>query len=236
MTHVRPLTTWCWVVGFAAGMAWVEAAAVFYLRALVGRIEPYQANPLPIAGVFGPVELVREAATLLMLLAVGVLAGRTMRTRFAYALIAFGVWDILYYAFLRIMTRWPRSLFDWDILFLLPLPWWGPVIAPVSIALLMIVWGTLTTQFPERDRMTPATRAMWTLGAVGILLALYVFMADAVHVAHLGVEAARQVLPKEFNWPLFGVALGLMALPVVQLGWPDRNAMTELRNGVPSPD
>ena len=26
---------------------------------------------------------------------------------------------------------WPETVLDWDILFLLPLPWWGPVIAPV---------------------------------------------------------------------------------------------------------
>ncbi len=61
--------------------------------------------------------------------------------------VAFGVWDIFYYVFLKVMCDWPRSLFDWDILFLLPLPWWGPVLAPVSIALLMIVWGTLASQF-----------------------------------------------------------------------------------------
>ena len=57
-------------------MAWVEAASVYYLRVLVDRVEPYQANPLPIHGVLGQVELVREAATLVMLLAVGMLAGR----------------------------------------------------------------------------------------------------------------------------------------------------------------
>ena len=73
-------------------------------------------------------------------------AGRTWRARLGYAAIAFGSWDILYYVFLRIISGWPASLFDWDILFLLPLPWWGPVLAPVCIASLMIVWGTLVTQ------------------------------------------------------------------------------------------
>jgi hypothetical protein len=221
---VRPLTTWLVVVGFATGMAWVEAASVFYLRALVDRIEPYQVNPLPISEAFGPVELVREAATLMMLLMVGMLAARPWRPRLAYTMIAFGVWDVLYYVFLRMMSDWPRTLFDWDILFLLPLPWWGPVLAPVSIALLMIVWGTLTTQFPDRTPVTPVTAAMWALTAVGIVLALYVFMADSVHVVHRGLDATRQVLPTQFNWPLFCVALTLMALPVVQIGWPVRSS------------
>ncbi len=142
---MRPLTpakrVWFVVVLFAVGMAWVEAASVYYLRVLVDRVVPYQANPLPVAGALGLVEMVREAATLVMLLTVGMLAGRTWPTRLGYTAIAFGVWDILYYVFLVVMTGWPTSLFDWDILFLLPLPWWGPVLAPVSIAVLMVVLG-----------------------------------------------------------------------------------------------
>ena len=112
-------------------MAWVEAACVYYLRVLVDRVDPYQQNPLPMVGVLGQVELVREAATLVMLAAVGMLAGRTRRAQVGYAAVAFGIWDIFYYVFLRAIGDWPRSLFDWDILFLLPLPWWGPVLAPV---------------------------------------------------------------------------------------------------------
>ena len=74
-----------------------------------------------------------------MLAAVGMLAGRTRHARVGYTAIAFGVWDIVYYVFLRLIGGWPRSLLDWDVLFLLPLPWWGPVLAPVFIAMLMIV-------------------------------------------------------------------------------------------------
>src|SRR5437660_12697621 len=88
------------VVVFAAGMAWVEAACVYYLRVMVDRLEPYQANPLPMPGVLGPVELVREAATLVMLLEFGGIAGRTLTTRLGYTAIAFAIWDIFYYVFL----------------------------------------------------------------------------------------------------------------------------------------
>ncbi len=119
-------TRWIVVAAFAVAMAWVEAATVFYLRVLVDRIEPYQVNPLPIVGILGQVELVREAATLVMLAAVGVLAARTWRTRIGYSAIAFGVWDIFYYAFLRVMSGWPTSFFDWDVLFLLPAAVVGP--------------------------------------------------------------------------------------------------------------
>lgn len=210
---------WMYVVIFAAGMAWVEAACVYYLRVLVDRVQPYQPNPLPIHGVLGEVELVREGATLVMLGMIGLLAGRTWRGRLGYAAIAFGFWDILYYAFLRVMTGWPKSAFDWDILFLLPLPWWGPVIAPVSIALLMIVWGTLVTQWHERAPATRFARVTWGVSAAGILLALGVFMADAIRVLPYGADAVRRVLPTVFDWPMFGVALVLMGMPLAHSAW-----------------
>jgi hypothetical protein len=228
----RERQRWLLVVVFAIGMAWVEAASVYYLRAMIDRIDPYQDNPLPIRGVLGPVELVREAATLVMLLTVGMLAARPWHKRLGYTAIAFGVWDIFYYAFLRMICDWPKSLFDWDILFLLPLPWWGPVLAPVCIAVLMIVWGTLASQSTDRSDATSLTWTSWSLNYVGIALALYVFMADSLHTVYQGVGVTAHVLPTTFNWAGFCVALMLMAVPVAQIGWRMRWAM--MRGGVRS--
>ena len=42
-----------------------------------------------------------------MLLTVGMLAGRTWQTRLGYSAIAFGVWDIFYYVFLKVIYDWP---------------------------------------------------------------------------------------------------------------------------------
>lgn len=207
---------WFTVALFAAAMAWVESAVVYYLRTMVNRIEPYQTHPLPLAGGLGSVELIREAATLIMLLTVGILAGRTWRSRFGYAAIAFGVWDIFYYLFLRVICGWPHSIWDWDILFLLPLPWWGPVLAPVSIALLMILWGTLVNAWPSGDREDSLEWKSWLLNFVGVALALYLFMEDSLRVAGRGVEGLRDVLPGSFNWPLFCIALLMMAAPLHQ--------------------
>jgi hypothetical protein len=201
------------VVIFAIAMAWVEAACVFNLRVLVDRIDPYQANPLPFHGVLGQIELAREAATLVMLATLGLLAGRTRYAQVGYTAIAFGVWDIFYYVFLRIMGSWPRSPLDWDILFLLPLPWWGPVIAPVLIALLMIVGGVQATWPGFGERASSIPRAMWYSPVIGIALALYVFMADAISALLQGLDVTT-VLPTTFKWPLFSVALVLMALPI----------------------
>ena len=208
-------TRWAIVMAFAIAMAWVEAASVFYLRALVDRIEPYQADPLPMHGALGYVELWREAATLVMIATLGVLAGGTRRRRAAYAALAFGTWDIFYYVFLRVISGWPRTLLDWDVLFLLPLPWWAPMLAPVSIALMMILWGTLATQLGDGSTDAPWA---WALGSVGIVLALVVFMIDAGRALPDGRDAVLHVLPTTFNWPLFCVALLLMASPVISRG------------------
>jgi hypothetical protein len=210
--HRSERIRWAVVITFAIAMAWVEAASVFYIRALVGRIEPYQLDPLPIDGALGTVELWREAATLVMLATLGMLAGQTWRRRVGYAALAFGTWDVFYYVFLRQMSGWPRTLLDWDILFLLPLPWWGPVLAPVSIALVMIVWGTLATQSSEE---TTDAQWSWALACVGIALALSVFMIDAWRALPEGRDAVMQVLPTTFNWPLFCLALLLMASPAL---------------------
>ena len=113
------------------------------------------------------------------------------------------------------MCGWPQSLLDWDILFLLPLPWWGPVLAPVLIALLMIVWGTLASQFDQPRLPLLANWRVWLLNFIGVGLALYVFMADAIRVSSEGVDALRNLLPTTFNWPWFCVALLLMAMPIL---------------------
>ena len=217
----RARARWFVVVVFAIGMAWVEAASVYDLRVMVDRIDPYQKNPLPMRGMLGQVELVREAATLVMLVTLGMLAGRTRRAQLGYTAVAFGVWDIFYYVFLRTIGDWPRSLFDWDILFLLPLPWWGPVLAPMCIALLMIVGGTLASQTTLRCPAAFLTRTLWRLHGLGIALALYVFMADSLRAVQQGQDVMT-VLPTAFNWPVFCVALTLMAAPVAQIRWRTR--------------
>src|SRR5215831_9842281 len=118
ITNTPDSRRWLTVVAYAIAMAWVESAVVYYLRTMIHRINPYQPEPLPLIGGMGPVELVREAATMVMLLTVGMLAGRNWRARLGYSAIAFGVWDIFYYLFLKAICGWPSSLSDWDILFL----------------------------------------------------------------------------------------------------------------------
>lgn len=210
---------WVIVAIYAVAMAWVESAVVLYLRTMLHRLEPYQANPMPMIGNFGAVEVTREAATLVMLLIIGALAGTTLRRRLGFTALAFGIWDIFYYVFLKVMCGWPHSLVDWDVLFLIPLPWWGPVLSPMLIAMLMIIWGTLVTQFEKTPPPMQPEIVAWATGIIGAAVALRVFMADAMAALPGGESAVRNVLPKAFNWPLFCLGLALMAAPVAQSLW-----------------
>jgi hypothetical protein len=206
-----------WVAVFAAAMAWIEAAVVLDLRVLVGRLQPYQPDPLPNFGGLGPAELVRECATMVMLLAAGRLAGKGRLSKWAYSAFAFGVWDILYYVFLVPLTGWPQSLLDWDILFLIPLPWWGPVAAPVAVSLLLISGGVLVILLEDRGQ--PGCRSAWAWAAsiLGATAVLYAFTADSIRAAVRGNVPAGGVLPVHFHWIVFAAGFLLMAVPVGEM-------------------
>jgi hypothetical protein len=117
------------------------------------------------------------------------------------------------------LTAWPTSLGDWDILFLIPLPWWGPVWAPMSIAALMIVFGATVARHDTAERPLWPGRLALGAAVLGGLLALYVFMTDALQLVLSGggLPQLRDLLPHWFNWPLFLAALALMAVPVVEV-------------------
>jgi len=161
-------------------------------------------------------EVFREAATMIMLACVGWIAGKTWRGRLAYLLIAFGVWDIFYYVFLKVLTGWPRTVLDWDILFLIPLPWWGPVVTPTSVAALMVLFGTLCTS--DERPLWPSRRSI-RLSICGVGLLLWAFMFDAVKLLCRGANfvTIRDWLPKSFPWALFSIGLALAAVPSFDL-------------------
>jgi hypothetical protein len=126
-------------------MALVEATVVYYLR----RLFSLQYSAVFTAGHFSfphaylRHEQLREAATIVMLLAVAFLAGRGAWQKVAYFLFAFGVWDIGYYVALKIMLGWPPSLGTRDLLFLTPRQWWAPVWEPLLASTAFIIVGSL---------------------------------------------------------------------------------------------
>ena len=212
------------LVLFGAAFGYVEAAAAIYLRVIY---EPVHRRVFPDspAGDLFPlvpldrlqaeepqgmhwlaIELGREAATLVMLAAVGLLLARSFRQGFAAFLIAFGVWDLFYYVFLKLLIGWPDSVLAWDLLFLLPVPWAGPVLAPVLVALGMVGAGSVMLFSAMRGRPLRLGRVHWVGLVAGGLVVVAAFCWDYPNLMAGGE-------PNAFKWPVFlsGSAVGLVA-------------------------
>ena len=162
---------------YAIAMANVEAAVVVYLRELHGIDDLIRDLPT-VADRLVALEIGREAATVAMLLAVGWLAGRRLQDRLGHFVFAFGLWDIAYYGWLALYEGWPRPPLDWDVLFLIPVPWWGPVLAPALIAAVMCLGGAAAVRQVDRG---VAWRLTWTnvaIAAAGSAIVLYTFTAE----------------------------------------------------------
>ncbi len=147
-----------------------------------------------------------------MLAAAGILAGKNKVERFAYFLISFAVWDIFYYVFLKVFIDWPASFLTWDILFLLPVAWIGPVIAPVILAILMIGIGLMLI-----IKQTPLNLKEWLLFIAGAVISILSFTIDFVTYLHENegkTELYKDVgalsltyVPSNFDWWIFLIAV-----------------------------
>ncbi|MDO9545833.1 MAG: hypothetical protein Q7J07_03670 [Pelolinea sp.] len=208
-----------WVGLFAIAMAYVESTTVVYIRRIYG-ISDLLLDIPPFDPVIAPIEVGRELATLIMLLAVGWAVGKTLQSRISFAFFIFGIWDIFYYIWLRVFIGWPNSLFSPDILFLIPLPWWGPVIAPVLIACLMVVGGVLAVISEDKGRKIKFFISDWTTLIAGVLILLYSFMEDAIAKMPDNVETLAQLRPTSFNWPIYILGLVITGYAVLHATWP----------------
>ena len=207
------------IIAFGAAFAYVEAACVVYLREIYGIDDLVRDMPHRFDRITA-VEIGRESATLAMLLTAAIVAGRRLQDRAGYFVLAFGAWDIAYYAWLALIEGWPRSPLDWDVLFLIPLPWWGPVIAPASIAAMMCIGGGAAVMQAERGIEWRLTRANVALAALGIAIVLYTFMADAIAGLPDGTSAVNDVRPSSFQWPLFLLGFAILSWAGLRATWP----------------
>jgi hypothetical protein len=214
-----------WLCIYAVAMAFLETAVVIYLRELYypgGFQFPLQIIPPKIAKV----EIWREFATIIMLVGAAYLAGKTKLARFAYFLIAFAVWDLFYYIFLYLFIQWPESLFTWDILFLIPFPWTGPVIAPCLVAIGMTIFGIIILKFNEKHEVK-ITYSQWILLLGGCFVIILSFLSDylgmvslqdrtASLLPHEGLfEELKTYVPVRFDWLLFLAGFSSSCLGVV---------------------
>ena len=177
----------------------VEAAVVIYLRQLLH----VEGSNITLSGIprgIFTVEIVREFTTLVMLISVGVLAGNRPLGRFGSFIIAFGVWDIFYYVFLSMFHGWPRSFLDWDLLFLIPVPWMAPVLAPVLVSCGLIFSGYWLLIREQQKKRIIVSLSDWIIEAVATVLILYSFTNNN-----------SVSTPEVFSWIIFlaGLALGV---------------------------
>lgn len=195
------------VSAFAIAMAHVETMIVVYLR----RLYYPEGFRFPLVIIDTPtlvLELQREAATLVMLAAYGIAAGRTRAGKLANFIIAFGVWDIFYYVWLKVVLDWPASLLTWDVLFLIPVPWVGPVAAPVSVACTMVGMGLVLLHL-ERRGVTPAGEfRVWAAQTAACLIIITSFTIDVLpRLPDQGALLGKWV-PTAYRWWM--LILGLL--------------------------
>ena len=197
-----------WLTLFALAMAYVEAALVVHLRQLYYADNPLTIFPLRLLSHTDlAIELIREAATIVMLIAVAFLAERDIGRRFAAFVYSFGIWDLGYYGCLKLLIDWPRLWLEWDVLFLLPWPWFGPWLTPALIALLFAGWGAWILLSTRQPRFTRLSATLFIGGAV---LGLTAFLLPAVGLLPQGKIAFQGYQPENFAWSLF--VPGLVAM------------------------
>jgi hypothetical protein len=196
------------VTFLAIAFGYNEAAVVVYLRDIFhsGRFDfPLKEFPIGSSRLI-LVEVAREAATLIVILSASLLAGKNRHQRVAYFMIIFAVWDIFYYVFLKVILGWPASIMDWDVLFLIPIAWAGPVLAPVAVSLAMIVFAGIIIYYDFKDRPVKVTG--WDAAGFGIagLIIIVSFCIAGKYMTHPEYY-------EHFSWALFGVGM-IGAFPI----------------------
>lgn len=215
-----------WMSVFYIAMAYLESAVVVYLRALyypTGFDFPLVTMDRSLVST----EVAREVATIIMLLVPAALVTRSALERFAWFCFGFGVWDIFYYVWLKVLLDWPSSLASRDLLFLVPVPWVGPVWAPCVISVGLIAFSWLVLRGRSWNPVYTVDRLSWLLLFAGAMLMIVSFTLDPLlnsygldalsEVGMAGEEAlknGRDYIPEDYPWPWFvaGSALVLCAL------------------------
>lgn len=225
------------LVVFAIAMGLLEAVVVVYLRTLVYP-DGFRFPLKILSEQIYAVEVAREAATLVMLAGVGAAAGRKYYDRLAYFLLTFAVWDIFYYVFLKIYLDWPATLLDWDILFLIPTTWIGPVLAPVLCSLVMILMAALILYFDQHEKLICFNTLEWAGIYGGALVIFLTFVRDyAGMIMSSDLPQNHFVLrdstifqgmtagfvPQYYAWGWFAAGLGMIVLALAN--WTRRSRM-----------
>lgn len=208
-----------WLTLFAIAFGIVEGSVVVYLRKIY---YPGEMALFPLKGFehsINLIELIREAATLLMLFAVPAAVFQKPILRFAGFIWGFAVWDLVYYLFLKLSLGWPAGFFEWDVLFLIPVVWASPMVAPVICSVSMLFLAGIIFFYSSKNYSVKFSRFQLWLLLIGSLLILCSFLEDySVLIYSTSSEklqqAVLQFVPQSFNWILFclGEAAVLFAI------------------------
>ena len=231
MKNMRLIYKVITITAFAIAMGFLECAVVVYLREI---LYPggFQFPLVPVPPELALTELFREVATLVMLVTIGIIAARRFSTGFAWFLYTFAVWDIFYYLFLWLLLGWPESLMTWDVLFLIPTTWTGPVLAPVLVSLTMILFAMVTVSLAGLGKPTRILGREWVGLILGSLVLIFGFIVD--YSGHMltyfsvgemlrvknpeVMELATSYIPLRFPWWIFGSG-ELILLGTIGIFW-----------------
>lgn len=217
---------WIWVTLFAVSMAFMESAVVIYLREIYYKTG-FEFPLKSISPLIARVEFFRELATIIMLIGMGIVAGNSKLQRFAYFVYSFAVWDLFYYVFLYVCSGWPQSLSTWDILFLIPVPWVGPVWAPCLLSWLMIVGSVFVIKRTHAQQILRISPLHWWTLIFGAFVCIVSFMWDYLSFTNASSKTwsvlsdkpmfaeIETYIPGQFNYALFFTGFILMLLSVI---------------------
>ena len=227
MTSLK--STLIWLTIFSIAMGYMESAIVIYLRELYYP-DGFKFPLIPLDASIGFVEIFREAATIIMLVGIGILTGKTAAQKFANFIYCFAIWDICYYFFLWVFLGWPQSLFTWDILFLIPVPWVGPVITPCIVSATMILLAVSIIYFQNLGINTKLKVKEWNLLIGGSFVIILSFIWDYLSYIQTQNSSAiltsltgkqemlseiKDYIPTAFNWPLFLLGEGILIYGII---------------------
>ncbi len=213
----KSLTFYLLVVSlFSIAMGLLESAVVIYMREILYP-EGFEFPMSPVQPDMMLTELLREGATIIMLLGIGFLAGRNTSERLAWFLYSFAIWDIFYYVFLWLLIGWPPSMMTYDVLFLLPSTWIAPVITPLIVSLTMMAFALLILVVNRQEKDIKIPGISWLLlitGSVILILGFIwdysAFIMESMTIRDIWtlpkeqvLKLATQYIPRKFNWFLF---------------------------------
>jgi len=183
-----------WLAVFALAFGYIEGAVAHYLRVHLYPDGFDDTISLVVDTHTLAVEVGRELCTLLLMIAVAALTKGPFVRRLASFVYVFAIWDLSYYAALWIFEGWPSSPTDWDLLFLVPIPWFSPVLAPMVISAIGMVGAVSVHMVLDR-------RAELVVPWHGLTLVNAALVAwEISFMAHQG---PRTGFPTHYRWWLF---------------------------------